>query len=58
MEKNDETGCGDGEGGGAAAVSGNGGLPVDVSLAGQGGRAHDAGSGATAAPDHSGAGRV
>ena len=45
-------------GGGAAAVSGDGGLPVDVPLAGQRGRSHDAGSGAPAAPDHSGAGRV
>ncbi len=40
------------------AVSGDGGLPVDVPLAGQRGHAHDAGSGAPAAPDHSGAGRV
>ena len=45
-------------GGGAAAVSGDGGLPVDVPLASQRGCAHDAGSGAPAAPDHFGAGRV
>ena len=45
-------------GGGAAAVSGDGGLPVDVPLAGQRGCAHDARGGASAAPDHSGAGRV
>ena len=45
-------------GGGAAGVSGDGGLPVDVPLAGQRGHAHDTGSGAPAAPDHSGAGRV
>ena len=45
-------------GGGAAGVSGDGGLPVDVPLAGQRGYAHDTGSGAPTAPDHSGAGRV
>ena len=45
-------------GGGAAAVSGDGGLPVDVPLAGQRGCTPDAGRGATAAPDYSGAGRV
>ena len=41
-----------------AAIPGDGGLPVDVSLAGQRGRAHDTRSGATTAPDYSGAGRV
>ena len=45
-------------GGGAAGVSGDGGLPVDVPLAGQRGCTPDAGRGATAAPDYSGAGRV
>ena len=45
-------------GGGAAAVSEDGGLPVDVPLAGQRGHVHDARGGAPAAPDHSGAGRV
>ena len=45
-------------GGGAAAVSGDGGLPVDVPLTGQRGYAHDARGGAPTAPDHSGAGRV
>ena len=45
-------------GGGAAAVSGDGGLPVDVPLTGQRGSAHDARGGAPTAPDHSGAGRV
>ena len=45
-------------GGGAAAVSGDGGLPVDVPLAGQRACTPDAGRGATAAPDYSGAGRV
>ena len=45
-------------GGGAAAVSGDGGLPVDVPLAGQRGHAHDTGRGAPTAPDYSGAGRV
>ena len=45
-------------GGGAAAIPGDGGLPVDVPLTGQRGHPYDAGSGAPAAPDHSGAGRV
>ena len=45
-------------GGGAAAIPGDGGLPVDVPLTGQRGYAHDARGGAPTAPDHSGAGRV